>query len=183
MKGDSDLNRIAVLCQSKYGATKKYAQWLAEELCCDVFGTDRIKAEQLADYDTVILGGGLYATGIAGITFLKKNIGYLAEKRIAVFAVGASPHDEDAINEIKARNLKGALAGIPCFYCRGAWDEDKMSFKDRTLCGMLKKAVAKKDPSAYEPWMKALMEAYGTKHDWTDRKNLEPLLEYIRKGI
>ena len=175
------MSRIAVLYQSKYGATQKYAQWLAEELGCDVCETPRAKAEQLADYDTIILGGGLYATGIAGISFLKKNIKCLAGKRIAVFAVGASPHDEDAINEIKARNLKDELAGIPLYYCRGAWNQEKMSLKDRTLCGMLKKSVAKKDPATYEPWMKALMEAYGTNNDWTDRKNLEPLIEFARQ--
>ena len=30
----------------------------------------------------------------------------------------------------------------------------------------------------YEPWMKALMDAMG-ECDWTDKKYLKPLLEYI----
>ena len=54
-----------------------------------------------------------------------------------------------------------------------------MSFTDRTLCKMLQKSVAKKDPSAYEPWMTALMCAVGQKCDWTDKKYLEPLIRYI----
>ena len=37
-----------------------------------------------------------------------------------------------------------------------------MDFKDRTLCKLLQKSVAKQDPSTYEPWMKALMEGHGT---------------------
>ena len=45
--------------------------------------------------------------------------------------------------------MTGALSEIPLFYCRGAWNKEKMTFKDRTLCNMLQKAVAKKDPADY----------------------------------
>ncbi len=81
---------------------------------------------------------------------------------------------------MKAHNLKEDLKDIPVFYGRGAWDEEKMSCKDRTLCNMLKKAIAKKDPDTYEPWMKALMSAVDKTCDWTDKEYLEPLLDYIR---
>ena len=74
---------------------------------------------------------------------------------------------------------KEDLKNIPTFYGRGAWDEENMTFKDRTLCKMLQKAIAKKDPNTYEPWMKALMSAVGEKCDWTDKEYLKPLLEYI----
>ena len=53
-----------------------------------------------------------------------------------------------------------------------------MSFKDRTLCKLLQKAIANKDPKTYEPWMKALIGAMGKKCDWTDKKYLKQLLEY-----
>ena len=65
------------------------------------------------------------------------------------------------------------------FYGRGAWDEEKMTFKDKTLCKMLQKVVAKQDPKTYEPWQKALMSAVGQKCDWTEKKYLQPLLEWI----
>ena len=69
---------------------------------------------------------------------------------------------------------------MACFYCRGAWNEEEMSLKDRTLCRMLQKAVARQDPATYEPWQKALMCAVGQKGDWTDRKYIEPILEYVQ---
>ncbi len=46
---------------------------------------------------------------------------------------------------------------------------------------MLQKAVAKRDPDTYEPWMKALMCAVGQAYDWTDRAYLEPLLDYLKE--
>lgn len=111
---------------------------------------------------------------------MRKNIGLLDGKKIAVLAVGASPFDEEAFDQLKVYNLKDSLKDIPCFYGRGSWNEEAMSFGDRSLCKMLQKAVVKQDPATYEPWQKALMCSVGQCCDWTDKKYLEPLLEWIR---
>ena len=176
------MSKGIILFQSKYGATKKYADWLAEMTGYDCAETKNANAVDLKPYDVILLGGGVYASGIAGFQFIKKNIGQLADKKIAVFAVGASPYDEKAIMQIREMHFKDELCNISLFYCRGAWDEEKMTWKDRTLCRMLKKAVAKKDPDTYEPWMKALMSADGKQCDWTDRSYLEPILKKFEKN-
>ena len=169
-----------ILYTSKYGATKRYAEWLAEETGFDCVETKRAKIEDVKQYDTILLGGGIYASGIAGLSFLKKNIEHLREKKVIVFCDGASPYEERAFQQIVAHNLKDSLAGLPCFYCRGAWDPDAMSLADRTLCRMLQKAVAKKKPEDCEIWEKALLEAGDQKHDWTDKAYLAPVLEAIK---
>lgn len=167
-----------IIYQSKYGATRKYAGWLRERTGFDCTEISKARPDDVARYDTIIVCGGIYASGIAGLFFLRKHIGKWKGKRIAVFCVGASPYDEKAFQEIRERNLKGELKNIPLFYGRGAWDEERMTFKDRTLCGLLKKAIAKKDPADLEPWMKALLSA-GQNCDWTDPDYLVPLLEYL----
>lgn len=174
------MSKGIILYQSKYGATKKYVDWLVEETGFDFIETKKAKVNDLKEYDVIILGGGVYASGIAGLGFLKKNIASLKDKKIAVFAVGASPYDEKAINQIRDLHFKDVLKGIDLFYCRGAWDEEKMKFMDRTLCKMLQKAVAKQNPENYEPWQQALMCSVGQKCDWTDKKYLEPLLEFVK---
>lgn len=174
------MKQAIVLYQSKYGATKQYADWLAEALSCPAIETKKAALSEVQSFDVIILGGGIYAGGISGISFLKKHYAKLKDKKILVFAVGASPYDEKAMVELRARHFKGELAGLPLFYCRGAWNEARMSWSDRMLCGMLKKAVAKKSPSDYEPWEAALMEAIGSEADWTDRESLAPLLELVR---
>ena len=102
---------------------------------------------------------------------------------IAVFCVGAFPFDEKALKQIKMCNLKDDLKHIPLFYGCGGWDESRMSLKDRTLFRVLQKAVVKKDPGEYEPWMKALVYSVGQKCDWTDRKHLAPLLHFLQEGV
>ena len=171
---------VIVLYQSKYGATKKYAEWLSNELDCELIETKNAKINEIEKYCTIILGGGIYASGIAGLSFIKKNYAKLKGKQLVVFAVGASPHDEKAMVALKAHNFKNDITDIPCFYCRGAWNESIMTFKDKALCNMLKMSVSKKDPSAYEPWEAALMEAIGSNTDWTEKENLVPILEYLR---
>ncbi len=169
-----------ILYKSKYGATKKYAEWLVEAIGFDCIETDKAKVQQLSKYDVIILGGGIYASGIAGLSFLKKNISKLCGKKIIVFCDGASPYEEKAFKQIKSHNMKDELKSIPLVYCRGAWNMDKMSFIDKNLCKMLQKVTAQKSPSEYEPWEQALMEAGNTVCDWTDKKYIEPILELIK---
>ena len=169
-----------IIYQSKYGATKKYVGWLQEMTGFHCVEIPRATLDEAAQYGIVVLCGGIYASGIAGLPFLKKNSGKLKGKKTAVFCVWASPYDEGALAEIQECNMTGDLKGIPLFYGRGAWDESKMKFMDRALCKMLQKSIEKKDPSTYEPWMKALVSAAGQSCDWTDKKYLEPLVEYLR---
>ncbi len=97
-----------------------------------------------------------------------------------VFCDGASPYEEKAFRQIVDRNLTGSLAGLPCFYCRGAWDFDGMSFLHKNLCRMLHKAVEKKEPEDRALWEKALMEAGFGRCDWTDKTYLAPILEALK---
>ncbi|MCC2254930.1 flavodoxin domain-containing protein [Ruminococcus sp. CLA-AA-H200] len=168
-----------IFYQSKYGAAEKYAKWLSDKTGFDAVQTAKAVPDQIRDHEVIVLCGGIYASGIAGLAFLRKNQRLLKGKRTAVFCVGASPFDEKALNEVTAHNMKEGLKEIPVFYGRGAWDEEAMSFKDRTLCRILQKAVAKKDPAEYEPWERALMSAVGKKCDWTDPEYLEPLTNYV----
>lgn len=170
-----------IIFKSKYGATKKYAEWLSEETGFPTVELSAAKITEIQKYDVIILGGGIYASGIAGIPFLRKNRNALQDKKIILFCDGASPADEEAFEAIKKHNLKEDLKDIPCFYCRGGWDMDSMSFMDRNMCKLLRKSVSKKDPANYEIWEKALMAAGDEKCDWTDKAYLKPILDEINK--
>lgn len=71
-----------ILYQSKYGATKKYAMWLSDETGFSLVETKRAKIEDIEKFDTIILGGGVYASGIAGLSFIRKNIDVLQNKKL-----------------------------------------------------------------------------------------------------
>ena len=73
-----------ILYQSKYGATRKYAEWLSEATGFKCVETRKARIEDVKTFDTVILGGGIYAGGIAGIAFLRKHIKDLQGKKIII---------------------------------------------------------------------------------------------------
>ena len=68
--------------------------------------TKQARISAVREYDTILIGGGIYALGIAGLSFLKKNIKDLQGKKIVVFCVGASPYEEKTYREIVAHNMK-----------------------------------------------------------------------------
>ena len=69
--------KAIVIYKSKYGSTKCYAQWIADELECDINDASNVKIEDLYEYDTIIYGGGLYAEVIAGVSLITKNNKYI----------------------------------------------------------------------------------------------------------
>ena len=59
-----------VLYGSKYGSTKQYAEWIAEELNADLLDVNDANLQNIKNYDTIIYGGAVYAGGITGINLL-----------------------------------------------------------------------------------------------------------------
>lgn len=172
-----------ILYTSKYGSTERYAQWLSQDTGFALARTSDADINTVLQYDTIVLGGCVHASSIGGISFLKRHIDSLRGKRILVFCCAASPYEESTFRVLVEHNLAGKLQGIPCFFCRGAFDMKLMSFGDRTLCRMLRKAVAKKDPRDLEPWESALISVGEDEAaDWTDRSYLEPILQELTKG-
>lgn len=169
-----------ILCRSKYGASAKYAQWLSDETGFKVIDTKKADINDVAKFDTIILGGGIYASSIAGIAFLKKNISALKGKRIFVYCCGLAPHSDEVIGILKNKNLSGELSGIPLFYYRGSWNMDDLSFSDKAMMKLYIKMLEKKDPSELKEYDRPMLEVKDKKVDWTDKKNLEPLLGLIR---
>ena len=170
-----------VIYKSKYGSSKKYAEWISEATGFPYVSVKEADISKAAECDVIIIGGGIYASGIACTSFLKKNIGKLKGKKIIVYTCGASPYDEKSVNAIIEKNMTDGLDGIPVYYCRGSFDMKEMSFADRTLCGMLRKSLVKKDPKDLEVWESALMEATDNEaHDWTDKSYIEPILAAVR---
>lgn len=170
------MSKGLILYQSKYGATKQYADMLHRRLGYDVIETKHYRQADMDAYDTLLFAAGIYAGGIAGISLLRKHYDEWKKKRIVVLCVGASPYDEEAFEQIKQQNLRELAQSIPMFYGRGAWDIAKMSIKDLALCRLLEKMVKKKNPQDLAPWMKELLGTMDQKACWVSEHYLSELL-------
>jgi hypothetical protein len=104
--------KTAVLYYSKYGSTRQYAEWIAEELGADLIDAKarRLKLRDIRDYDTIIYGGGIYSGGIKGVELITKNWSKgLSEKRVIVFAVGIAVDIEANREQCREINFEKRL--------------------------------------------------------------------------
>lgn len=85
--------KTAIIYKSFLGTTKKYAQWLGEELGANVFGFGQIKKEELGEYDIIVISSGTYASWMPLVSYVKKVWGYIKDKKVVIVAVGAAPPD------------------------------------------------------------------------------------------
>lgn len=175
------MSNIAVVYKSKYGSTKKYAQWIAEETNADLFENSKTDVRDLIQYDTIVYGGGLYASGIAGISLITKNYEVLKDKRIVVFTVGlASTDRKEVFYSIIEKNFSQEMCdNIEFFHLRGGIDYKKLGFIHRSMMAMLKTVISKKDPEKLTDDDRELLATYGDKIDFTDKNSLKPLLVFL----
>lgn len=84
-------NRTIVIYKSKTGFTEQYAQWIRDELGCEIARYEDRNHINLEDYDTLIFGGGFYAGKIAGLKWFLEQALVLDSRKVVVFGTGASP--------------------------------------------------------------------------------------------
>ncbi len=138
--------KIAVIYKSKRGSTKQYAEWIAEETGADLFDAESCQAADLAGYDTIVFGGWVRAGGIQGLEFVRKNFKSLRDKELIVFAVGLNVHEEAAQAECREINFAKGLAGMPCYFFRGAYDPASIKGIEKGIMGMVKRFVPDDSP-------------------------------------
>ncbi len=170
-----------VLYKSKYGSTKKYAEWIAEELSCDIKENKGIKPDELDGYDTIIYGGGLYAEVIAGVTLITKNLERLSGKKLIVYTTGITPLDyRDYYDRLVIyKNFKPEmLSKIKVYNFMGKMILKELSPVHRAAIATLKKIMSgKENPTEMEKLLIDLCDADG---DFTDRNAINDLIEYAR---
>ncbi len=175
------MNAIVVY-KSKYGSTKAYAEWIADELDCEAIDAKNIKIDDLVKYDTIVYGGGLYAEVINGLILITKNFDKLKGKKIAVYTTGITPlefrdyYDKMVIE--KNFKDKEILDNIKVFNFLGKMKLDELSLVHRTALKTLKKIMStKENPTDME---KLLVDLCDADDDFTDRNAIKDLVEYVK---
>ena len=177
--------RILVTYASKYGTTKRYAQWIAEDLACDLRDSREVNAELLKSYDILIHGGGLYAGGLSGIQTIVKNYDAISNKRIILFSCGlADPEDPENVAHIEA-GLEKVLTPemrekIRQFHLRGGIDYSRLGLTHKAMMAMIRTVMLKKGYDNLRSEDQMMLDTYGGTVDFTNRESLVPLLSYVR---
>jgi menaquinone-dependent protoporphyrinogen IX oxidase len=170
--------KAIVVYKSISGYTKKYAEWIADDLHVDIREADKIKAEELLGYDTVVFGGSLHAVGINGIGIIKRNWKSLEGKRLIVFATGASPSREEIPEAVLAANFTDEeRCRIRFFYLRGGFDYGKLDVANKILMKLLKLKIRSKREADRSPDERGMLAAFDRPMDFTKRESVAAIVE------
>lgn len=168
-----------VIYRSISGFTKKYAEWIAEELNADFCDAKNFEINKFSDYNVIVFGGSLHAVGINGVGIIKENLPKLEGKKVIVFGVGASPPRENVLDEIKNKNFTlEQQKGIKFYYLRGGFDYNKLNRTNKFLMSLMKIKIQLKKKENRNSDEIGMLAAYQKPMDCTRKENIKPLIEY-----
>lgn len=172
-----------VIYKSKTGFTKRYAEWIAEEIGCNTMNEKVVTTKSLEPYDTVIYGGGITAGQIGGLKKFKSLMASFPDKRLIVFATGATPPEVFIEkDQIKDTNFnEEEKKKIPYFYCYSGINYENMGLGSKLLMKMFTAMLSKqKNKSSDEQGM---ADTIKKSCDFSSRNYIVPLIECVRKEI
>lgn len=198
------MDKTIVIYKSKYGASKQYAQWIAEELECPAVSIDEVKKSDLKNYDKIIYGGGVQAGGIKELDkfmkWIKSDLKLLdmyrsgkitaedlkssgvCEKHIAIFAVGINLDNTEARQQLRDINFpKNYMKHLPCYYLPGEYHPENLQGADKAIMGMAKKMLMKKRASEVTEDDHKLLECLEKGCNLIDRERIRPLIEEMSR--
>lgn len=182
------MSEVVVIYQSKYGAAKKYAEWIAEALGADLFERRKIAPEKMMEYDTVIYGGGIYAGGIAGISLIGKNYERIKGKNIILFTCGlANTKVEENVKHIREGMEKALpkelMKQAKLYHFRGYMDYSKLTSVHKLMMKMMNNMIVKKPENEKTSEDREFIATYGKAVDFTDQSSIGELVEHYKKYL
>lgn len=172
--------KIVVIYKSKTGYTRKYAEWISEALSADIFEAGKVDVHMLTQYDAIVYGGSLYVSGIVGVKLITENMDKLKDKKLVVFATGASPWRDEVITEVLDKNFtQEQQKFIKFFYLRGGFNYSKLNLIDKFLMTLLKFKIKSKKKEALSSDEIGMLAVYDKPVDYTVKNRIDEIVTYV----
>lgn len=172
-----------IIYGTRYGAAKKYAEELSRrtEIAC-------VSYEEIDDiniYGTIIYIGSLYAGGVQGMKKTMANYEAGKDKKLIIVTVGlADPTDQENTDHIKGGVKKQLPAGVyekaTVLHLRGAIDYTKLSFKHKTMMGLLVRKAKNLPAEKKNAEVHAMIETYNQVVDFVDYDSLSSIIDELK---
>jgi menaquinone-dependent protoporphyrinogen IX oxidase len=161
-----------VVYKTKYGSTKEYAEWIAEDLGCEAVAENKMKPAELLKYDAIVFGGCIRMGKIAIADFINKNWSKLEGKKIILFSSsGAAPTDTEELQANLERCFSPEiLSKITYIPLHGRMIPDKFDFLDGFAMGLAGKMI--KDPEE--------KKKFTATFDYVKRENIKPVVSAVK---
>ncbi|RYY24825.1 MAG: hypothetical protein EOO04_12605 [Chitinophagaceae bacterium] len=128
----------AIIYESRYGATLRYAEMLSAALDLPIIRAGQVNPAIISRFDYFLIGSSIYIGKLLLKKFLAKYADNLKSKKIFLFIVSADMEsDANSHNKIIAENVPSCL--IPStdfFFLKGKMIYHELSWKDKLMLRM-----------------------------------------------
>ena len=174
--------KTLVIYTSQTGFTKRYAEWISEELNADIYDLKDVKKKTndfFETYEAIIYAGWCMAGMVVKVKWFFERAAYWKNKKLSIVAVGASPNDNPEVDEFLNNLLTDEQRPfIKAFYCQGGINYDKMKFPSRTAMKMFANSLKKNKNSSEDDRKKG--EMISRSYDISDKRFIDQVVDYIR---
>ena len=174
--------KTLVIYTSQTGFTKRYAEWISEELDADIYELKDVKKKTndfFETYEAIIYAGWCMAGMVVKVKWFFEKAAYWKNKKLSIVAVGASPNDNPEVDEFLNNLLTDEQRPfIKAFYCQGGINYDKMNFTSRTAMKMFANSLKKNKNSSEDDRKKG--EMISRSYDISDKRFIDQVVDYIR---
>ena len=175
--------KTIIIYSSQTGFTERYAKWLADELSAETITLAEAKKKNddyFKEADAIVYGGWAMGGNIVNSEWFKSKLSQWKGKKLVLFCVGASPNELPDVettlhNALTDDERKYAKA----FYCQGGIAYEKMKLPSKLLMKAFAKMVRNKKHATQQE--KDMGEMISHSYDISDKKFIEPIVEYIQK--
>src|SRR6185503_7735000 len=135
-----------IIYDSKYGATRQYAEWLGTELNLPFSLSHNITKKQIDEADYLLIGTPVYFGKFRIRRWLRKNAGNINNKKLFFFIVNATAPDEQERRDKFAKDNIGGEIRNKCeiYFLPGRLIHKNLTPFDKLMVKMGERAI--KDP-------------------------------------
>ena len=173
--------KTLVIYTSQTGFTKRYAEWISEELDADIYELKDVKKKTndfFETYEAIIYAGWCMAGMVVKVKWFFERAAYWKNKKLSIVAVGASPNDNPEVDEFLNNLLTDEQRPfIKAFYCQGGINYDKMNFTSRTAMKMFANSLKKNKNSSEDDRKKG--EMISKSYDISGKRFIDPVVDYV----
>jgi len=163
--------KVLIAYQSKYGSTKQYAEWIAQEIKGDLINIENGDMPDLARYDIIIIGSSVRVGSIVIAPFIQDHWSVMKEKKVILFTTSGTPPQHSKIQSIYEKSLPEEIRKeIKYFPLSGRISMENLTLLDKQLIAIGK--MMEQDET--------LKNNMGKDFDGVRRDNLLPLFEYVK---
>lgn len=184
------MNKI-IIYGSCYGTAKMYAEELSKKTLIKAVGFEDVQnPRQVAECETIVYVGALYAGGVLGMAKTFKRLadfggrGWWKNKKIIIATVGLSdPLDEENVCNIQ-KGMKRQLSDeifekAEIFHLRGGIDYSKLKIAHKTMMKLLYHKAKNLPDAEKKAETRAMIETYNSVVSFVDLNALSPIADVV----